>query len=234
VKYAPVDESVLDEQLDYYRARAPEYDQWFQREGRYDRGPEANDAWRRELADVRRTIDELRVDGRRVLELASGTGLWTSEFVERGALVTAVDGAPEMVEQLRARIGDGVDVQLADLFTWTPTSEFDVVASCFFMSHVPDERMDDFARVVSSACRVGGSVFLLDGLREPTSTAADHVLPAEGDQTMLRRLDDGREFRIVKRFREDEEIAAVFAPHGVRLEARGTPTYFQVAVGTKS
>lgn len=31
---------LLAEQLAYYRARAGEYDQWFLREGRYDRGPE--------------------------------------------------------------------------------------------------------------------------------------------------------------------------------------------------
>jgi hypothetical protein len=29
---------ILREQADYYRARAPEYDQWWLREGRYDRG----------------------------------------------------------------------------------------------------------------------------------------------------------------------------------------------------
>ena len=31
---------LLDEQMAYYRARADEYDEWFFREGRYDRGPE--------------------------------------------------------------------------------------------------------------------------------------------------------------------------------------------------
>jgi hypothetical protein len=28
--------AILDEQLAYYRARAPEYDEWFLRHGRYD------------------------------------------------------------------------------------------------------------------------------------------------------------------------------------------------------
>jgi demethylmenaquinone methyltransferase/2-methoxy-6-polyprenyl-1,4-benzoquinol methylase len=36
----PADENILAEQLAYYRARASEYDEWFQREGRYDHGHE--------------------------------------------------------------------------------------------------------------------------------------------------------------------------------------------------
>jgi len=33
---------LLAEQIAYYRDRAGEYDQWWFREGRYDRGPELN------------------------------------------------------------------------------------------------------------------------------------------------------------------------------------------------
>ena len=41
---------ILDEQLTYYRARAPEYDEWFMRTGRYDRGPEHSAEWFSEVA----------------------------------------------------------------------------------------------------------------------------------------------------------------------------------------
>ena len=32
---------ILSDQLGYYRARSGEYDEWFFREGRYDRGEDA-------------------------------------------------------------------------------------------------------------------------------------------------------------------------------------------------
>ena len=41
------DDDLLAEQRSYYRARAPEYDEWWQRQGRYDRGVE-------ELLDLQR------------------------------------------------------------------------------------------------------------------------------------------------------------------------------------
>jgi demethylmenaquinone methyltransferase/2-methoxy-6-polyprenyl-1,4-benzoquinol methylase len=41
------DRQLLDQQMAYYHARGPEYDEWFLREKRYDRGPAHRDElWR--------------------------------------------------------------------------------------------------------------------------------------------------------------------------------------------
>ncbi len=232
---APCDvpDDVLASQLAYYRARAPEYDDWFARRGRYFRGEEATAAWEREVAEVRTMLDALGLTDRDVLELAPGTGIWTAALLAAGASVTAVDAAPEMLTMLRDRLGSPMlTTVLADLFVWEPPRRFDAVVSCFFMSHVPDERFDGFCALLAAASRPGATIFLLDGLAEPTSTAHDHVLPAQGDQTMTRRLDDGRTFEIVKRFRSGEEIRAVALRHGLSVEVVTTPTYFQVVLGT--
>jgi 2-polyprenyl-3-methyl-5-hydroxy-6-metoxy-1,4-benzoquinol methylase len=228
-----VADGVLDEQLTYYRARATEYDQWFNREGRYDRGQAFTDAWRRELTVVRARLDDVPLDGRDVLELAPGTGIWTAELLARGASVTAVDGAPEMIEQLRARLPDApLEIVEADLFEWVPPRAFDTVVACFFMSHVPDERFDDFVVLLAGSVRPGGTIFLLDGLRDRTSTAAEHVLPSDTSQTMVRLLDDGREFTIVKRFRTAEALRAAFAERGLAATVHETSTYFQMVLAS--
>jgi len=231
----PVSASVLDTQLAYYRARAPEYDRWFRREGRYDRGEAATAAWRRELDEVRDLVRSDDWEGREVLELAAGTGLWTEVLVAAGARVTALDGAPEMLDELTARVGAGrVRTRCVDLFTWHPDRAYDAVVACFFVSHVPDERLDAFCGLLASATEAGGRVLLLDGRREGTSTASDHVLPDGASQTMERRLDDGRAYTIVKRFRTDDELCDALARHGVEAEATCTETYFQIVRGTRA
>jgi demethylmenaquinone methyltransferase/2-methoxy-6-polyprenyl-1,4-benzoquinol methylase len=230
----PVDDALLDEQLAYYRARADEYDDWFERRGRYDRGAAATESWQAEVGEVRGWLAALDLDGADVLELAPGTGLWTERLLAEGARVTAVDGAPEMLAALTARCGgDRLTTVLANLFQWRAPRRFDAVVSCFFMSHVPDERFDAFCQLVADAANDSGAVFLLDGLREPQSTAADHRLPGLGDQTMERRLDDGRTFRIVKRFRDDADVVECLAQAGISAEVRRTETYFQVATGRR-
>jgi hypothetical protein len=64
-----VDDELLEDQLAYYPARAGEYDEWFPRKGRHDRGPEWNRRWFSELAQVRGELDTFGPTGD-VLELA--------------------------------------------------------------------------------------------------------------------------------------------------------------------
>jgi hypothetical protein len=52
-------ETLLAEQVDYYRARAPEYDDWFLRRGRYDRGSARNRRWFEQVEVVRGRLETL-------------------------------------------------------------------------------------------------------------------------------------------------------------------------------
>ena len=97
---------VLLEQIDYYRARATEYDDWFLRLGRYDRGEEATRRWFEQVEEVRRALRALPLDEKNILELAPGTGIWTKELCNRAAHITAVDASSEMIELNRQRLGD--------------------------------------------------------------------------------------------------------------------------------
>ena len=51
-----MNENIENEQVAYYCARAGEYDEWFRRAGRYDRGPEANARWAEEIGLVAETL----------------------------------------------------------------------------------------------------------------------------------------------------------------------------------
>lgn len=51
------DERLLEEQLACHRARAREYDEWWERRSRHDRGEEANAQWRSEVLVVREVFD---------------------------------------------------------------------------------------------------------------------------------------------------------------------------------
>jgi len=76
-------------------------------------------------------------------------------------------------------------------------------------------------------------VFFVDGRREPTSTAVDHVLPEQGNQVMTRKLNDGRAFQIVKNFYDPAFLADRCAAAGLTVDARETPTYFIYGCGQK-
>ncbi len=233
-----VDESsVVAEQISYYRARAAEYDGWFFRQGRYDRGEDATRRWREQVDEVRDVLRGLPIDGKDVLELAPGTGLWTEEICERVAHLTAVDASSEMIALNRRRLGERVrrvTYVEADLFQWRSARPYDAVIFCFWISHVPARRIDGFLANVAAMLAPGAPVFFLDGLKEHTSTASDHVLPASDDEVMTRRLDDGREFTIIKNYWSAPVLEAKCERAGLRVTIHETADYFQYGVGIRA
>lgn len=142
------------------------------------------------------------VRGKDVLELAAGTGLWTERLANSAKRVVAIDGSPEVIAINRNRLsGSDVEYQIADIFTWQPRRTFDVVFFSFWLSHVPTQRFEAFWDTVRLALNPRGNAFFIDSLFEQTSTARDHA-PLDRSGTVRRKLNDGREFQIVKVFYE--------------------------------
>src|SRR5208283_5187837 len=114
-------DDILRDQIDYYRARAGEYDEWWLRTGRYDRGPELNGRWRAEVARVESALDAWLTarSPRTLLELACGTGLFTRHLARRVPRITAVDASPEVLALNRDRVAAATNIEYveADLFS---------------------------------------------------------------------------------------------------------------------
>ena len=222
---------LLQEQISYYRARAGEYDQWFLRQGRYDRGPELNARWFAEVQQVRAALDRFQPAGR-VLELACGTGLWTQVLAGYPTSLTAVDASKEVLDLNRARLPLGrVRYLQADLFHWQPDSTYDAIFFGFWLSHVPPTHFDAFWGTVRAALAPGGRVFFVDSRYEPTSTATDHTLRAREEFVTTRRLNSGEEFQIVKIFYEPKVLAERLAGLGWQFEVEETEHYFVYGSG---
>ncbi|MGA9532757.1 MAG: class I SAM-dependent methyltransferase [Anaerolineales bacterium] len=229
-------ESLLGQQIEYYRARASEYDQWFLREGRYDHGLEKNAQWFAEVEEVAAALDAFGPAGS-VLELASGTGLWTERLAAHADQITAVDAAPEALALNRSRLARStgacpVEHVCADIFAWEPAERYDVVFFSFWLSHVPPGRFEDFWGRVARALKPSGRFFLVDSRREQSSTAGNQRLPAEADSTTLRRrLNDGREYEIYKVFYQPASLHRRLERMGWRLAVDQTAMYFIYAHG---
>jgi len=225
--------TVLDEQIRYYQARAGEYDDWFLRKGRWDRGEALNHRWFVEVEQVRAALDAFKPEGR-VLEIACGTGLWTELLVRYADQVTALDTAPEVMEINRARVdSSNVCYLQTDIFAWEPKQQYDVVFFGFWLSHVPAALFAPFWDLVGQALCPGGRVFFLDSAYEPTSTAKDHRLEGTEATMVSRRLNDGREFRIFKLFYKPETLTRQLADLGWDFRIAQTPAYFIYGSGSR-
>lgn len=219
-------ERLIREQLAYYRARASEYDAWFLRQGRYDRGDAHAAQWFGEVEALERALQAFGPHGD-ILELACGTGWWTERLVRYCTSLTAVDASPEVIAHNRARLPDvGIAYLEADLFEWQPTRTFDTVFFSFWLSHVPPERFATFWQMVQRALKPDGRVFFIDSRYEQASTPRDHTLGSPEATTVTRRLDDGRTFDIVKVFYEPERLEQSLSKLGWQASVGKTETFF--------
>lgn len=185
------DDALLAEQISYYRAGAAEYDRPFME--------------RAELRRLPAVIDDLPIGGD-VLELACGTGRWTPLLAARARSVTAVDVAAEVLAMARTRAPfPHVRFVQADLFAWQPPRRYDTVFFAFWLSHVPPARLPAFWNTVASMLTPGGrAVFIDDG---PAAAASEEVITQGPVPTVLRRLDDGSRYRVVKVFHDAHALA---------------------------
>jgi demethylmenaquinone methyltransferase/2-methoxy-6-polyprenyl-1,4-benzoquinol methylase len=204
---------LVGEQKRYYAERAPEYDDWWHRRGRYVLEPDALGRWRADVAEAEAALQDF-ASGGSVLELAAGTGIWTRQLVGLADRVVAVDANDETL----ALNTSEAELVRADVFEWEPAEPFDLVFFSFWLSHVPEERFDEFWSLVRAALAPGGRVFLVDsGAGDTAHTGTDQ---ANGEET--RSLSDGRTFRIVKRRRRPDELAERVRPVGFELDLHDT------------
>jgi SAM-dependent methyltransferase len=219
-------ERLLAEQIRYYSERAGEYEDWWFRRGRYDHGREANAAWFAEAAEVQADLDRFEPSGR-VLELACGTGLWTSRLAAHATHVTALDSSAEALEIARGKVpAANVDYVHADLFAWEPEHTYDVCFFSFWLSHVPKERWQSFWGKVRGALAPHGRVYVLDSARSSRASARDHTLQDAGEEMMLRRLADGREYHIVKHWFQADPLQLHLAELGWSAHLQTTREFF--------
>lgn len=204
---------LLEEQKRYYAERAPEYDDWWHRRGRYELEPGALARWRADVAEVESGLTAFAPGGA-ALELAAGTGIWTRRLLRLADRIVAVDANAETL----ALNTPEADLVQADVFEWRPTERFDLVFFSFWLSHVPEERFGEFWSLVRAALVPGGRVFLVDsGAGDTAHTGSDQ---ADGEET--RSLADGRTFRIVKRRWPPDELTARARLFGFELDLHDT------------
>lgn len=209
------------EMLAYYEARAGEYDDWYLRRGRYSRGPIHDAAWNAELDGAGTWLDALPIHGE-IVELAAGTGWWSPLLASKGEM-SLYDVAEAPLEKARERlVAHRLRAHLHVRDAWTePDRQVDALFCGFWLSHVPRARTAEFLALARRWLKPEGIFAFIDSLLDPQSGAAD--IPEPDGDLALRRLEDGREFTIVKVYREPGELEGAVREAGFR-DARVTTT----------
>ncbi|MCD6250185.1 MAG: class I SAM-dependent methyltransferase, partial [candidate division Zixibacteria bacterium] len=187
---------------EYYRHRAPEYEEIYYRKDAICQ------------AELKIAADFLVrfVEGKTVLELACGTGYWT-EIMSRSALsITASDMAPEMLTEARKKdYNCSVSFVDADMFEHSFGENcFDVVVLGFWFSHQPRQTYPALFDVIEKPLKRDGRIWMIDNNpsaeRSPVLSKTDE----HGNNYRQRNVSNGESYMILKNYFERTDLEAIF------------------------
>jgi len=194
----------MDELAAYYARRAAEYERIYAKPER-----------QADLAALRSGIGKLFA-GRKVLELACGTGYWTDVIASQTAQLTALDVNEEVLEIARSKKNAakvefvrGSAYEIPDF-----GRRHDALFAGFWWSHVPLARMDGFLQTVRQAIAPGALIAFLDNRHVPGSSTAVSRRDAGGNTYQTRKLDDGSTHEVLKNFPAEGELIQRASRHG--------------------
>jgi SAM-dependent methyltransferase len=194
--------------FEYYEKRAGEYDRIYYKPER-----------QQNLADLRALVtDELR--GLDVLELACGTGYWTTAYASYANSVLATDISPASLEMARTKKmeDDKVSLAIADLHRLDDIEGiYTAVFAGFWWSHIPRVEIRSFLESLrqrfESGCRC---VFIDNRYVEGSSTPISET-DKDGNTYQIRPLQDGSQHTVLKNFPNRAELKAYGESVGIEV-----------------
>ena len=200
----------------YYAARAREYDRVYEK-------PERQ-------ADLRLLEQWLptKFAGKRVFEVACGTGYWTQFIAPVTPEVVAIDAAAETMEIAEGRVSTHkVKFMVGDAYRLpSHLGQFEAAFAGFWFSHVPRSRQREFLESLNSLLIPGANVVMVDNLYVMSSNHPITEHDAEGNTYQTRKLSDGTEHRVLKNFPCQDELLRAIEGLGARPSYQALDYYW--------
>lgn len=193
----------------YYARRAPEYERVYDKPER-----------QAEMVVLRENVATL-LAGRRVLEIACGTGYWTSVIAPSARYVMATDAVEEVLAIARTKtLPPGrVEFRIADAFALAsipPNSEnptpFDAGLAAFWWSHIEKRRIAEFLAALHGRLAPDARVVLVENRFVKSSSTPVSRIDRDGNTYQLRKLADGTTHEVLKNFPSEAELCSTLAP----------------------
>jgi len=146
--------------------------------------------------------------GRRVLEVACGTGWWTPHGARHAAGWLATDVNPETMAVAQSKpMPPNVRFATVDAYTFAQIEgqRFDGAFAGFWWSHVPLVRLPQWLETLHTRLEPGARVVMLDNRYVDGSSTPIARRDDDGNTYQQRALDDGSAHEVLKNFPTHEQ-----------------------------
>ena len=153
--------------------------------------------------------------GRRVLEVACGTGWWTLHGARDAAAWLATDINSETMDVARRKpLPANVELATVDAYTFAElgSQTFDAAFAGCWWSHVALTRLQPWLATLHARLQPGARVVMLDNRYVAGSSTPLSRTDADGNSYQNRQLDDGSVHEVLKNFPTRDQAFAQLGP----------------------
>ena len=198
---------LIEEMNRYYEARAPWHDQYM--------GYESNEGMEKLLSPIIEIFNEMII-GKRILEIAFGTGNWTEVLAKRAASVVAIDSSPAalVIAQTKLSGYKNVSIMQGDAYDLDNIRDsFEVLFSADWWSHIPKGFLPAFLDSAVRKLILGSKAIFIDMSFREDFEQEPCYYDEDNNRISLRRLPDGSEFQVVKNFPSESELRHILTDY---------------------
>jgi ubiquinone/menaquinone biosynthesis C-methylase UbiE len=207
------DDKIILEMMSYYDERAEEYDEIYLGKGHTTI---AADLYRKDVAKVSEMVS--RFGKGHLIDIACGAGFWLPNYARNCNQITFLDQSARMLSKCKDRVeelgladlssliqGDFLDVNLE-------ASKYDCALVGFLLSHLTLEQEKTFFRKLEEILKANPQLMFIDSA---WNKRREQYREKEGFQERV--LNDGRTFRVYKRYFDESDVEEMFKRYGFEV-----------------
>ena len=202
----------------YYADRANEYDFTYQRPERQD-----------DLKTICILLKNL-LDGHHVLEVACGTGYWTKIIASVAKSITGTDINNEVLQIAKNKLINSKKVTFIQDDSYSLKKiqgNFTAGFAFSWWSHILISKLKDFLNIFHSRLQPGALVIFIDNSHTEGISIPISRIDNDGNTYQIRKLQDGREYEILKNFPTRETFDEILGKRVKNLKIEFL-TYFWI------
>ena len=194
--------------IEYYHKRAKEYETIYQKPER-----------QKDLRKLEQFVSE-EFKNQNVLEIACGTGYWTTFIAHAALSITALDINAAVIDIAQSKIynTDKINFVVEDLETYQATLKFDALFGGFICSHILLEKLQAFIQNCFKDVKEEGKVILIDNKYVRGSNTKISRRDDKGNTFQIRSLQSEEQFEVLKNFLTQERAYEILKPLHLDME----------------
>jgi DNA-binding transcriptional MerR regulator len=227
VKFAKY-QMVQENMMEYYDARADEYDEIYEGNGPASFPP---DYYKADIKNIHTFTKEFGKGN--IIDIACGSGYWLKDYYSKCSNFTFLDQSPGMLKLCKLRadaygITDRAEFVQCDVLKrrWEGEASFDSAVIGFLLGHFTKIQEDIFFDILRRILKPGSEFLIIDN-----TWTEKRAKKQNKEDIVQRQLKDGRNFKIYKRYFDKDDLPKLLKHYNYKVKDSFFGKTFTAVIG---